>query len=70
MNEKVLAFLRAEIAAASGDRLRNLKAIEGYLLAAKGLRQSFDRRDRYSGDWTRIAAEADRFDLDCARVSP
>jgi hypothetical protein len=62
MNEQAFEFLDDEISAAScARRVKQLKAIKGYLLAAKKFRSAFDP-DLYRA--------ADEFDIDCSRVEP
>lgn len=70
MNDSAFKFIAAEIDGASGDaaRLRQLRAIEGYLKAAKRLRNEFDVRR--GGGYADVPDFIDRFDVDCARVAP
>lgn len=69
MNEKVLDFVRSELSAASdANRQRLLRAVLGYLQAARDWRAS--QESRRHGEYQEVDRDAYRFDIDCARVEP
>lgn len=70
MKESVLKFLDDEITSASGDRLKQLRAVKGYLVAAKNLRASLEQRSLYDGERVMRDTFTDRYDLECSMVDP
>lgn len=67
MNEQTFQFLdeeiRLAIAEGAPSKAKQLKAIRGYLDAAKQMRARFGRYED-------LPKHIERFDIDCARVSP
>jgi hypothetical protein len=67
MNDNTFQFLDEEIRLATAEgspsKAKQLKAIRGYLQAAKDMRGRFGRYED-------LPKHIERFDIDCARVSP